>query len=42
MIAEITTERNSPKTIDLHHRGNSPAVDFRMQWQCLYKGKKRY
>ena len=31
MIAEITTGGNSPKTIDRHHRGNSHAVDFRMQ-----------
>jgi hypothetical protein len=28
MIAEITTEGNSPKIVD---RGNSHAVDFRMQ-----------
>jgi hypothetical protein len=31
MIAEITKEGNSPKTIDRHHRGNSHAVDFRKQ-----------
>jgi hypothetical protein len=31
MIAEITTERNSPKYFDRHHQGNSHAVDFRMQ-----------
>jgi hypothetical protein len=24
-------QENSPKTIDRHHRGNSHAVDFRMQ-----------
>ena len=31
MIAEITTEGNSPKMFDRHDRGNSHAVDFRMQ-----------
>jgi hypothetical protein len=31
MIAEITTEGNSPKIFDRQHRGNSHAVDFRMQ-----------
>ena len=31
MIAEITTEGNSPEIVDRHHRGNSHAVDFRMQ-----------
>jgi len=31
MIAEITTEGNSPKIFDQHHRGNNHAVDFRMQ-----------
>jgi len=32
MIAEITTcEGNSPTIFDRHHRGNSHALDFRMQ-----------
>ena len=31
MIAEIMTGGNSPKTIDWHQRGNSHAVNFRMQ-----------
>ena len=31
MIAEITTEGNSPKIVDRHHRGNSHAADVRMQ-----------
>jgi hypothetical protein len=31
MIAEITTEGNSPKIFDRHDRENSHAVDFRMQ-----------
>jgi hypothetical protein len=31
MIAEITTEGNSPNIVDRRHRGNSHAVDFRMQ-----------
>jgi len=31
MIAEITTKVNSPKIFDQHHRGNSHAVDLRMQ-----------
>ena len=31
MIAEITTEGNSPKIFDWHHRWNSHAVEFRMQ-----------
>ena len=30
MIAEITTEGNSPTNFDRHHRGNN-AVDFRMK-----------
>ena len=30
MIAEITTEGNSSKMFDRHHRGNSHAVDLRM------------
>jgi hypothetical protein len=31
MIAEITTEGNSPTIFDRHHRGNSHAVDIRMK-----------
>jgi len=31
MIAETTTEGNSPKIFDRHHRGNSHTVDFRIQ-----------
>jgi len=31
MIAEITTEGNSPTIFDQHHRGNSHAFAFRMQ-----------
>ena len=31
MIAEITTEGNSPTIFDGHHRGNSHPVDFRMK-----------
>ena len=31
MIAEITTEENSPNIFDWHYRGNSHTVDFRMQ-----------
>ena len=31
MIAEITTEGNSPKNFDRHHQGNSHAVEIRMQ-----------
>ena len=27
----ITTEGNSPKNVERHHRVNSHAVDFRMQ-----------
>ena len=33
MIAEITTEKNSPKIVERHHRRNSHAVDLRMQYQ---------
>jgi hypothetical protein len=31
IIAEITTEGNSPTIFDRNHRENSQAVDFRMQ-----------
>jgi hypothetical protein len=31
MIAEITTEGNSPTIFDRHHRENSHGLAFRMQ-----------
>jgi hypothetical protein len=31
MIAEITTEGNSPTFFDQHHQGNGHAVDIRMK-----------
>ena len=44
MIAEITTEGNSPTIFDRHHQGNSHAVDFRdaiaKLLSCFCKGKK--